>query len=953
MYKGCFYLELPPKISLSSPETSRVMTDSVKIKSTSLLETRLATSKQIHDNMETHSNEPINTNIDGETSENTFEEKREILHFTEDDRVLTDAVTEITGLPLSLIQYGDEPREHTVVSFLQRPEKIATVTWSTSQAKATNLVSLPIPSTVLTDMYREKLRGFGLLRADIVFKLQFNSQPFQAGRMIATYTPVPAYLINRTTQARSSLCRLTSLPNVVIDISKQTECNITLPYVSSFTHYDLTSGGGDWGLFDLWVYSPLNSASAQTITISIRAYLDNVRLGAPTQQVIVTSEQMLSPFGGSSRRRQTGQPLLKVDAQAGKGGKSAPAKGSFEEVLNRGTESVTIKEETAGPISRTGHKIREAVVKGLNVVGEFIPAINEIRDTVNGVSMGVLNTIAAFGFGKPSNLDKIAPRCLHAFSNFAQATGIDNGHMLALHADNKVCLLPGFAGSNTDELSLTYLLQTLQYYDTHSISTTSEVGTQISAYNVTPFRYDLDKTITAQSYVASSPTLTFGQPNLQWYIGSNFKYWRGDVIMHLALIKTDYHSVRLKIVYDPMATSAAGVSYDASEYCYSVVVDFRDKTDVYIRLPFISATPWKNIPPSTYTGFTPSPANQLEGLSSYSGFVAIFIDNVLQASSAVVSQSVEMVVEFCGASNLDLGFPLGGQNWVPYTTTQVATDETIFAENQGMFAADGIMKTRTNMQENTLDIKNITGMAPRPLQDDITCYTTGEEVYSLRMLMKRFNWVTSVPAGVSTVFLPNTVLFMDNTDDPNVAGTVNDLRTITNGTTLVNDCALVDVVGAMFAFRAGGFRWKVWDNNSEQISAYLVPANTLNAYVPVGSEYNLISNTSTFEIDSKRVKGSAEFGTPFYHPCYTQINSAYARLSGEPDLYFHFTQPQFATVVNRSNTATPMTIAKSAGDDLSFGFLLGVPDCLPSQVATALLGRARPEPSAPNTTPIA
>lgn len=896
--------------------------------------------------METHSNEPINQNIDGETSENTFEEQREILHFTEDDRVLTDAVTEITGLPLSLIQYGDEPREHSVISFLQRPEKIATVTWTTSQVKTTNLVSLPIPSSVLTDMYREKLRGFGLLRADIVFKLQFNSQPFQAGRMIATYTPVPNYLVNRTTQARRSLCRLTSLPNVVIDISKQTECNITLPYVSSFTHYDLTSGGGDWGLFDLWVYSPLNSASAQSINISIRAYLDNVRLGAPTQQDIVANDRMLSALGRRTDKRNN-QSMLKAEAQAG--GKSAkgPTKGTFEEVVKRGTKSVTIQEETAGPISRDGHKIREAIVSGLNVVGEFIPGINEIRDTVNGVAMGVLNTIAAFGFGKPSNLDKIAPRCLHAFSNFAQATGIDNGHLLALNADNKVALLPGFAGSNTDELSLTYLLQTLQYYDTQTISTTNDVGTEIAEYSVTPFKYDQDLTFTSQSYVTGSPTHTFGQPNLQWYIGSNFKYWRGDVIMHLALVKTDYHSLRLKIVYDPMATPQVGVSYDASEYCYSVVVDFRDKTDVYIRLPFISATPWKNIPPATYNGFMPAPSYQQEGLSTYSGLVGVFVDNILQASSAVVSQQIEMIVEFCGASNMDLGFPLGGQNWVPFNTTTVA----IQAEAQSMFAADGILKTRTNMQENTLDIKNITGMAPRPLSDDITVYTTGEEIYSLRMLMKRFNWITQVPSGQSQIFLPNTVYFMDVTDDPSVAGQVNDIRT-NAALNLVNDCALVDVVGALFAFRAGGYRYKVWDNNSEQISAFLAPYEAIATYNVPNSSVLTLNNTSAYEIDAKRVKGSAEFQIPYYHPCYTQINSSYASLGGEPDLYFHFTQPQFVTVVDRSNTSAPFNVAKAAGDDLNFGFLLGVPDCLPPQIATNLLARARPQPSLPDTTPI-
>nr|ABC25489.1 capsid polyprotein [Homalodisca coagulata virus 1] len=906
--------------------------------------------------METHSHEPINTNIDGETSENTFEEKREITHFTEDDRVLTDAVTEITSLPLSLLQYGDEPREHSVISFLQRPEKIATVTWTTAQTKTTNLVSLPIPSSVLTTMYREKLRGFGLLRADIVFKLQFNSQPFQAGRLIATYIPVPAYLLQRTRMARASLTRLTSLPNVIIDISKQTECNITLPYVSSFTHYDLTSGGGDWGLFDLWVYSPLSSASSQTINISIRAYLDNVRLGAPTQQSLVTAEKMLKANVQTRDLSRGTSSCGSISARA-QGGKQTAGSGdgSFGSLLNKGTKSVTMQERSAGTISRVGHSIREGLVRGLNVVGEFIPGLSEITDTANSVAMGVLNTLAAFGLGKPKNLDKIAPRTLHAFSDFAQATGVDNGHILSLHGDNKVTVLPGFAGSNTDELSMTYLMQTLQYYDTHTISTTTAVGTQIAAYRVTPFRFDLDLAKTAQSFVSGSPLINFGQPNLQWYIGSNFKYWRGDIIMHLALVKTDYHSVRLKIVYDPMAQSAAAVTYDASEYCYSIVVDFRDKTDIYVRLPFISATPWKLVPPSTYTGYTPPPVNQQEGLSTYSGYVAVFVDNILQASSAVVSQSIEMVSEFCAASNLDMGFPHGGQNWIPISTV-LNPGDPIQADVQSAFAADGILKTRTNMQENTLDIKNITGMAPRPLYDNITSYTTGEEVYSLRMLMKRFNWIASVPSGQASIALPNTVKTIDAAAPVSNPNQIVDIRTgppYANNT--VSDCALVDVVGALFAFRAGGFRWKAWDSGSELISAYLVPFGPYNTYgIPPSTFTNLISNTSVYELDSRQVKGSAEFATPFYHPCYTQVNSnfSYFTEGGEPDLYFHFTQPQTVTVVSRSNPGSEMNIAKSAGDDLNFGFLLGVPDCLPSQIVAGLLSRPSSQPNLPNSTPI-
>lgn len=831
--------------------------------------------------------------------------------------MLADAVTEITNLPLSLLEHGDEPREHSVISFLQRPEKIRTVIWSTSQPKLTNLVSLNIPSDTLTTMYREKLRGFGLFRADIVFKLQFNSQPFQAGRLIATYTPVPNYLVGRRIPTRRSLCRLTSMPNVIIDISKQTEVNITLPYISPFTHYDLTSGGGDWGAFDLWVYDPLSSASTQTVNISVRVYYDNIRLGAPTQATLVTAEQMLSAS------------LVRAELQ----GSDAPA-GSFQAILEKNTDSVTIKEERAGPISNIGHDIRQVGVRILNGIGEFIPAISDLTDTANAASMSVLNMFAHFGLGKPTNLDKIAPRCLHAFSNFASLTGIDNGHVLALHGDNKIKMLPGFAGSDTDELSLTYLLQTLQYHDTHTITTANPAGTLVAAHPVSPFKDDVDLQTTMTS---AAGDIVFYQPNLQKYIATNFKYWRGDTVLHLGAIKTDYHSLRLKVVYDPMATAPNQVAYNESEYCYSVVIDFRDKTDFYVRLPFISSTPWKNVPFIEYTSVpTPVPSEQQELLSTYCGYVAIFVDNELQASSAVVADQINLICEFCAASNLDLGYPMGGRAYLPIFST--ATTPTLTkAElqfNPKSFVADGIMKTRTSMQNSTKDIKSITGLPPRSSNTFVCDYTTGEEVYSLRALIKRFNWV--VQANDNHFSLPNTPYAMP------IDYTSGQVATF-------QQCALVDIVSALFAFRNGSFRYKCWDDDSNLFVARCMPehARTNIINFTAFSLQNL-GATAVTEMDAQSVKGAGEFQFPFYSPTYVHINANYIDfVATEPDLYFHFSQPQTLGIVSRSDTSSPAFIAKAAGDDFNLGFLLGVPDCIPEPVAMVIGGRS-PVPNMPN-----
>lgn len=874
------------------------------------LNTRLASIHQITDNTIDTSNTNQQQGILGTTSENSFEERREITNFTEDARVVTESVTEITNLPISLIKHGDEPREHSVISFLKRPEKIAAVTWSTSDVKHHNLLSLSIPGDTLTTMYREKLKGFGLFRADIVLKLQFNSQPFQAGRLICTYTPVPKYLVDRFQQTRRSLCRSTSLPSVIIDISKQTEVNIPLPYISSFTHYDLTTGGGDWGIFDLWVYDPLSSASTQTVNIAVRAYYDNVRLGAPTQSSLVTASETLRPV------------IVQAEAQLG----------------IEGMTKVTMREERDGPISNVGHDIRQAAYGILHGVGKNIPAISKIVDAVNNAAMAGLNIYASFGLGKPTNLDKIAPRCLHAFSNFATITGIDNGHMLALHGDNKIKMLPGFAGSDTDELSLTYLMQTLQYHDTHTITTSTNVGTMLASYQVSPFKFDLDTQLVLNTSVG---TIHVRQPNLQTYIGSNFKYWRGDTVLHIGLIKTDYHSLRLKVVYDPMATNPANITYANSEYCYSVVIDFREKTDFYVRLPFISSTPWKNVPFDTQV--SPNvPGEQLELLSTYCGYVAVFLDTELQASSAVVSNSVNMITEFCAADNFQFAYPMGGRSYIPIanTTPEISTPQEptmIEAEaqfNAKAFVADGIMKTRSSMQNSTKDIKSITGLSPTSTDDKIPDYTTGEEVYSLRALIKRFNWILKTPSKlISLPSVPYIQYYTFTTGQPNQ----------------VQQCALVDSISALYAFRTGGFRYKAWDSSSNLITARAIPEHAtsyVRDFTTIASAKNC-GATGLCDMDAIVVKGGAEFQFPFYSPVYTFVNSFFREfVTQEPDLYFHFTQPQTTGLLSRDGGGE-VFIAKAAGDDYNLGFLLGVPDCLPEQLTLQISGES-PVPTAQN-----
>jgi hypothetical protein len=103
--------------------------------------------------------------------------------------------------------------------------------------------------------------------------------------------------------------------------------------------------------------------------------------------------------------------------------------------------------------------------------------------------------------------------------------------------------------------------------------------------------------------------------------------------------------------------------------------------------------------------------------------------------------------------------------------------------------------------------------------------------------------------------------------------------------------------------------------------------------------------TGLCEMDAINVKGGAEFQFPFYAPVYTFINSFYREfVTQEPDLYFHFTQPQTTGILSRDGNDN-LFIAKAAGDDYNLGFLLGVPDCMPEQLTLQISGHT-PVPTA-------
>lgn len=324
----------------------------------------------------------------------------------------------------------------------------------------------------------------------------------------------------------------------------------------------------------------------------------------------------------------------------------------------------------------------------------------------------------------------------------------------------------------------------------------------------------------------------------------------------------------------------------------------------YIRIPYISTTPWKHVGDTTFL------ASNL--LDSY-GVVNVYLDNVMQAASAVVSTQIDCVVEWCLADNAELSLPTKDRTYLPvqFTSLTGATKALL----QSGYAADGIMKSRTSMQTDTRDVQNITGR-DYYLSPQVNDFTVGETIKSLRCLAKSFDWVFSTTS--KSVSFANHVRFLIMQKTSGILKPLDPIHT---------PCGK-DSIGALFAFRAGGLRIKAVDGASKFFTTTTQCCDAISSQTIYFNETATVNQASLGQIDNQAVRGSGEFYFPFYSRTYNLVNNAVPDGYQTADYYAFFARPVHYATITRSDTSTRMYLAEAGSDDISFGFLLGVPDCI-------------------------
>ncbi len=497
---------------------------------------------------------------------------------------------------LSNAHYGTA---ESIYDFLAKPYPLYSSVFQSSDTSGTFARFTYLPNILSNEPYASKLKGFMGIRADLVLKLTYNSNPFQSGRYILGVVPYggagsnPAGTVAANMRL-ADLTTITQLPHVQFDLNTESSATLVVPYSCLYSHVPINStvNANNYclGMIFIVPYQPLVSvAGSSSVPFELFVSMTNVDLAAPVYP------QMNS---------------------------SPPKKSS----------DVTRKEQVSakiGPVSTMATKIATAT----NIIGDQIPLLSALAEPVSWCAELVAGVAAVFGWSNPVVLHPAqrVTNTVYAYSNNCDAG--DNSVPISLWSRNTIETMPGVGGTDIDEMSFEFLKRVPAFLQNITWNDTDAKDASLFTLNVNPFNLKNTRSSGLTSVTTMAPAC---------FLAQIFAYYRGGIKLKFKIVKTGFHSGRLMLVFNPTVEPTPGTvtTLVNTTYINRQIIDISSQTEFEYTVPFVSLAPWR---PTT-------------GNYSSIGSVSLVVTNPL-IHPATVSSSINIIVEAAGADDLEFAVP--------------------------------------------------------------------------------------------------------------------------------------------------------------------------------------------------------------------------------------------------------------------------------------------------------
>jgi len=508
-----------------------------------------------------------------------------------------------TNVVPSIFESVHVPGVNTLTDFLEKPTIVANGTLSTTDSAGVPLSSWYFPSEIMNKAKQTtKFKGILMYRADIELTIKVNATRFQQGRYFlrAVYTGGISTSASTTKLLGahvSNLMTSTSGPRVEFDVATQTTATIDIPY-TSLANYSLVD------------YS--NTQAHDFVRVSLIPY-DPLSMGS-----------------GDASCQYTVWCRFKNIVTSGN-------------VVLQSASRVELSKKNLGPISGVAAKISQTA----NVFGS-VPLLSQFTGTVSWLSNLVGRAAQIWGYSKPLTLDPPKTIVRRAVTNAANVDGVFTGHKLSASCENEVPINLGRSATKVDEMSFQFIATYPAWIKTLAWTDVQSSGTLISSFPTVIG-------VTDSVSLGKGGTLTPVD-----YLSTLFQFYRGSLRYKFKLPKTEFHSGRLLIAWQPYDSSAAVTSPSTlgdTDNMTRLIWDIRESNECEIVVPFVNTVNFLDINTPT-------------------GYLYIFVLNELIAPSTVSSQ-INILIEKSATEDIEFSCPIYGSTtsqtyWEPYIQFQSA-----------------------------------------------------------------------------------------------------------------------------------------------------------------------------------------------------------------------------------------------------------------------------------------
>jgi hypothetical protein len=422
--------------------------------------------------------------------------------------------------------------QESIKAFLQKPLFVNSYSVSTGATAGATLATIPFPwngTWADPSPWKNKLQGFLGFRGDLEFIIRCNASRFAQGMLLVHYLPAASASPDDTNGHLVNLTTRSQLPNVILNVNKDTEIRFRVPYVAPADFCNLENQSAGWGNLYITHYLPFKDPNATTVQIDVYASLHDVELAIPT---FVTVQS-----------------------------------------------NVADKEHKPSMIAKKAAKI----AKGF----KHVPMLSSVAGTAEWALDATSKALAAFGYA--SAAIETEPTRVHSLANpyILNYDGADTGIGYGLSSRNKLDVLPGFAGFEHDEMAIESIVARSTYYRSGSWAVSDVTGTNIMSFNHGPATFKNTFTGSGsfgRTWVTNTP-LSF--------IESFGQYWRGSIVYTIRLAKTEFHTGLLEFLFRPTASGTTGaMTQNQSMFTFRHILDMTQSDTFVIEVPYMALTPW-------------------------------------------------------------------------------------------------------------------------------------------------------------------------------------------------------------------------------------------------------------------------------------------------------------------------------------------------------------------------